>query len=111
MTSSLWNMQIVILLLSGQRRLHTDTHTATLLPKELPFHASSGGGWGSPIPPTTAVITKSPSQLSSTDTGLISSVQTSEQKELQKYQYSDSKVVEQENMRVSIKQGEEEASH
>lgn len=89
---------------------YTLTHTATWLPKELLFHVQSGGEWSSPIPPTTAVITKCLSQLLSTDAGLISSGQISEQKELQKQQYSDSKVIEQENRRVSIKWGEEEIS-
>lgn len=42
---------------------------------------------------------------------LISSGQISEQKELQKQQYSDNEVIEQECTRVSIKWGEEEASH
>lgn len=89
---------------------YTLTHTATLLPKELLFHVQSGGGWSSPFPPANARITKSSSQLSSTDTGLISSGQISEQKELQKQQYSDRKVIEQENMGAGIKRGEEEAS-
>lgn len=87
------------------------THTATLLPKGLLFHVQSGGGWNSPVPPTTVMMTKSPSQLSSTDTGLISSGQITEQKELQKQQYSDSKAIGQENVRLSIKWREEEESH